>query len=230
MTMARTLVPPFVMALVVCGLLAGRASAQPVRPVLGALLGTVTTDSDAVDGTQSSAGAFVVVPVSVWLGVEVELAGIGGTLRREFTGSLISFAPAGSPRDVIDALAVTSRVITERQADWLLSGGVRIVPWRSTGRLRPHLFAGVTNIRAREVERYEHLAIPAGYTLADVERTLPQQPPRVRHLGGLTAGAGLALRLTARLSVAPELRYDYGSLGDEINNTLRTSVRVQWQF
>jgi hypothetical protein len=26
------------------------------------------------------------------------------------------------------------------------------------------------------------------------------------------------------------VRYDYGSIGDEINNTLRASARIQWRF
>jgi len=28
----------------------------------------------------------------------------------------------------------------------------------------------------------------------------------------------------------PDLRFDYGSIGDEINNALRSSVRVLWRF
>jgi hypothetical protein len=28
----------------------------------------------------------------------------------------------------------------------------------------------------------------------------------------------------------PDVRYDYGSIGDEINNWLRPSVRLLWNF
>ena len=51
-----------------------------------------------------------------------------------------------------------------------------------------------------------------------------------RNIGGPTIGANLAIALTPQLSIVPDVRYDYGSIGDEINNTLRTSVRMQWRF
>jgi hypothetical protein len=36
--------------------------------------------------------------------------------------------------------------------------------------------------------------------------------------------------LTERLVIMPGLRYDYGSIGDEINNAFRAGVRVLWRF
>jgi len=36
--------------------------------------------------------------------------------------------------------------------------------------------------------------------------------------------------VSPHLWVAPDVRYDYGSIGDEINNALRTTVRVGWRF
>ena len=59
---------------------------------------------------------------------------------------------------------------------------------------------------------------------------MPEQAPFLRELGGLTIGGSVGFAVTRHLSVAPDLRYDCGSIGDEINGTLRTSVRVLWSF
>jgi opacity protein-like surface antigen len=58
------------------------------------------------------------------------------------------------------------------------------------------------------------------------------EPPTtfMRNIGGLAFGAGTAYRLTPHLSLGGDVRYDYGSIGDEINNVWRPSLRSTWSF
>ncbi len=96
-------------------------------------------------------------------------------------------------------------------------------------RLTPGLILGVTNHHVRDRTVYTPVSIPEGID--------PQHPSVVgssethsRNIGGPTIGANLAIALTRQLSIVPDVRYDYGSIGDEINNSFRTSVRMQWRF
>ena len=67
-------------------------------------------------------------------------------------------------------------------------------------------------------------------------RRRPTRPCRrptetsTRNVGGLTVGVNLRVMITRHLGLVPDLRYDYGSIGDEKENTLRPSVRVLWRF
>jgi hypothetical protein len=40
----------------------------------------------------------------------------------------------------------------------------------------------------------------------------------------------MSLALTPSLSLVPDVRIDYGSIGDEIENAIRPSIRVRWSF
>jgi hypothetical protein len=94
----------------------------------------------------------------------------------------------------------------------------------------PRVFVGVADHRVRDRTVLEHLVLPPGVTLEQVNRALPQAGWRNRHLGGPSIGASLDVAVTRRLSVGPEFRYDYASLADEINNVGRTSIRTRWIF
>jgi hypothetical protein len=38
------------------------------------------------------------------------------------------------------------------------------------------------------------------------------------------------MALTRRLAIVPDIRYNYGSFADEINNALHSTLRVRWRF
>ena len=124
---------------------------------------------------------------------------------------------------------MVTRFTNARQILSTVSAGVTYyVP--TAGRWSPRLFLGLTNHHARERVDLVHLSIPEGIGPERVRRALPDQPPFIRNLGALTIGGSVGFAVTRHLSIAPDLRYDYGSIGDEINNVLRTSVRVLWSF
>jgi hypothetical protein len=89
---------------------------------------------------------------------------------------------------------------------------------------------GVTTHFAREQSLRDALQWPAAVTL---ERIQQMQSPIEQHrraLGSLTIGGGGAVDITRHFVLMPDLRYDYGSIGDEINNSWRGGVRALWRF
>jgi len=206
------------------------AAQHRARGSVSLVSGAITASADLVDGTVPTVGIAATWQLEPWIDLEGEFATATSPFRREYTGWLTSFAPLGSPRDVVEANAVITRTFNERKTDWLFSIGVLLHSSRPELRVRPQLYLGLTGHQVHDHTRLEHLVLPPGVTLEEVKRRLPAQPPRPRNLGGLTAGAGVAIGLTARLAIVPDVRYDYGSIGDEINNALRSTVRVRWQF
>lgn len=206
------------------------AEAQQVgRPYAGVTLGAHHESADSVTGTTSAAGLTAGIRLTPALGVEIDFARPSAEISRAYTGTSISFAGPGASREEIERLAVVTRFTNARRVLSTFSAGVAYyVP--ATGRWSPRLFLGVTNHRARERTELLHLSIPEGIDPERVRRTMPDQPPFIRNLGALTIGGSVGFAVTRHLSIAPDLRYDYGSIGDEINNMLRTSVRVLWSF
>jgi opacity protein-like surface antigen len=94
----------------------------------------------------------------------------------------------------------------------------------------PRLFVGVTNQHARERLRTSIVAVPEGVDPERLSRLGPTDQVHSRNLGGLALGAGVSIALTRHLAMAPDVRYDYGSIGDEINNAWRASLRTVWNF
>jgi hypothetical protein len=96
-------------------------------------------------------------------------------------------------------------------------------------RVTPALILGVTNHRVRDRTDYTPTRVGPGVDPAH-PYARPHAETSTRTLGALTIGAHVAIALTPRLAVVPDVRYDYGSLGDEIDNSLRSSLRVMWSF
>jgi hypothetical protein len=202
---------------------------QAGRFYAGVNLGAHHESADRVTGTTSVVGVTVGFRLRRAIGVEIDLNRPQSEFSREYTGTSVSFAGPGASREEIERLAVVTRFINSRRVLSTFSAGVAYyIP--ASGRWSPRLFLGVTNHMARERTELIHLSIPEGIDPERVRRTMPEQAPFLRELGGLTIGGSVGFAVTRHLSIAPDLRYDYGSIGDEINNVLRTSVRVLWSF
>ena len=206
------------------------AEAQQVgRPYAGVNLGAHHESADRVTGTTPAIGLTAGIRLTPGVGVEIDVTRPGAELTRKYTGTSVSFALRGASREEIERLAVVTRFTDARRILSTVSAGIAYyVP--SSGRWSPRLFLGVTNHRARERTERIHLSIPDGIDPERVRRALPDQAPFIRNLGALTMGGSIGFAATRRLSISPDLRYDYGSIGDEINNVLGTSVRVLWSF
>lgn len=149
-----------------------------------------------------------------------------GELSRIYEGTSVSFAPAGSSRDEIDRLAATERY--ERYARPGLGGSILAV-WRvpNPRRVSASVFLGATHITYKEREAITTLTVPPGID-PDNRSLAPLRNTVTARRGGLTAGVSLPIQVRGALRIAPELRYTYGSIGDEIYGVARAGVRVLW--
>jgi hypothetical protein len=205
------------------------ASAQTgLRPYVGGSLGSFSVSADEVDGGSVAGGLLGGVALSRYVDAEFEVVLPASTFTRSYTGVSVSFAPPGSSFAEIERQGVVTRFDKARDVTATLSACVIIHP-PAGSRLTPGLILGVTNHHVRDQTVYTPVSIPAGVD--------PQHPSVVgrveessRNIGGPTIGANLAIAVTPQFSIVPDVRYDYGSIGDEINNTWRTSVRMMWRF
>jgi len=184
--------------------------------------------ADEVSGNSIAGGFFGGVALSRYVDVEFEVVLPADTFTRSYTGLSVSFAPPGAPGAEIERLGVITRFDKARDVSASLSGVLVIHPPLGQ-RLTPGFIVGVSNQRVRDQTVYTPVSIPDGVD--------PQHPAVVgrtesstRNIGGPTIGANLAIAVTPQFFIVPDVRYDYGSIGDEINNALRTSVRMVWRF
>jgi hypothetical protein len=207
---------------------ASSSYAQELHPYAGGSIGAFSVSADEVDGRSAAAG--LVVGLSVWryADVEVEVLRPTSAFTRSYTGISHSFAPRGSTREEIERLGVVARFDRKREVTSNISAVIIFRP-PLTERIRPGVLIGVANQHAKVEGAFTPISIPEGVdplhpsNAATVERS-------TRNFGGLTIGANLAISISRHLDVVPDLRYDYGSIGDEINNAFRTSVKVVWRF
>lgn len=207
----------------------GTAAAQPGRFYAGGAIGSFNVNADAVSGTSAAGSILGGVAVARWLDVEVDVAIPTSPFTRTYGGDVLStsFAPAGSSREEIERFGIWLRYDHRRDVTASISTVGIFHP--STGRIRPGLIVGVTNQRVRDRTDYTPTRVgPA------IDPMHPYASPRVEtsshNEGALTLGVNLAIGVSRHIAVVPDLRYDYGSIGDEINNSLRPSVRVLWRF
>jgi hypothetical protein len=205
------------------------ATAQ-LRGQLGAFVESYTVRADDVDGTAPAAGVAGAVSVHPLLDLEAEVLRPAGAVQRQYTGISFSFAPREASREEIARLGVTTRFTRERRVASVVSFGAAFHPRNSSSRVQPRLFTGVTTHFVRERALREPLQWPATVTLTEILRRQPAEERHRRAIGSITVGAGLAIALTERLVIMPGVRYDYGSIGDEINDAFRAGVRVLWRF
>jgi len=203
--------------------------AQPFkRPYVGAGFGSFRITADEVDGQSATPGIVAGIAVSQFVDIELEALWPIATFTQSYSGISVSFAPRGSTREEIERLGVTTRFDKTRDVSVNLSV-VAVIHPAPGGRITPALIAGVSNQRARDRTVTTPLSVPAGVD--------PQHPAVIardeqstRNIGGPTIGGQVSIRVTDQLYVVPDVRYDYGSIGDEINNALRTTIRAIWRF
>jgi opacity protein-like surface antigen len=194
---------------------------------LGASLGTHVEKGDRLTGNAPAVAVVGGVRLSPNWGVEMEVARPTRAFVRERVCRCVSFA---STREDFDRFAITEQIRSERDVLSSISVGVVYEPGVSV-RWSPRVFMGVTNHRVRESESYTVLDMPPGVDPERVAAMRPSSPtPFMRNIGGLAFGAGAVYRLTPHLSLGGDVRYDYGSIGDEINNVWRPSLRSTWSF
>jgi opacity protein-like surface antigen len=220
------------LALVMVMVVAVPVSAQTGRMYVGGVFGAHVESADFVDGRTPAAGIVIGTRLSRSWGIELEAGRPMNQFVRESTAIGIAFPPAGTspltPQD-FERYGVLQHFTRERSVRSLLSVGVVYQP-RVHPRWQPRLFAGVVNKSVQERFATDVLRLPADVDPERLKSVGPTDERHTRNIGGLSLGGGLGFAVTPRLTIAPEFRYDYGSIGDEINNSLRSSVRALWSF
>jgi hypothetical protein len=217
-------------AMVLCVLPAPAFAQGSSRFYAGVSVGSFRVSADAVSGTSTAAGFLAGFRVTPWLDFEGEVARPFGPFTRSYGGDSLSTssAPQGSSREELERLGIWLRYDNRRDVSPSFSGSALFHPPRRS-RVTPALIVGVTNHRVRDRTDYTPTRVGSGVD-PNNPYARPHAQSSTRILGALTVGANVAVAVTRHLSVVPDLRYDYGSIGDEINNSLRMSVRMIWNF
>jgi hypothetical protein len=206
--------------------------AEPGPFYVGGVFGAHAESADFVDGRTTAVGLVGGVRLTRSWGVEIEAGRPAAIFTNNSTAIGIAFPPLGTspltPQD-LERYGVLQRFTRERTVASAVSVGAVFQP-RVHPRWQPRLFMGVFNNRMRERFATEVLRLPAEVDPARLASVGPTDQRHIRNVGGISVGGGLGFNVTRQLSIAPEVRYDYGSIGDEINNALRTSVRTTWSF
>lgn len=199
---------------------------QPFRAYFGATVGAHIERSDEVETAAPAFGLVVGVRLGPSWSLEGEVARPIHAFVNERTCQCYSFA---STLADFDRLAVTEPLRGERRVTAIISAGAVYQP-KVSPRWHARLFMGVSYHRVRESWSSTILAVPPGFTVTQAAATRPPSTAFSRNLGGLAVGGGVACSVAGRVAVAPEVRYVYGSFGDEINNAWQMSVKTTWSF
>lgn len=217
--------------IVVLSMGVGSASAQGTsRWYAGGTAGASRIMADEVKGGSPTAGAVIGLRLTPAFSIEADVSRGFRKVTRTYEGTFISFAAPGASREEIERQAVHRRFHTEWSPAMNLAA-LGVLRSASRSRVRPAVYAGVTLARYDEVYSSVVTALPDVVPIAaDHPNLLPQRQSISRTRGGLTGGFMVPITIAGALSVAPEVRYTYGSIGDEKHNMLRAGVRVLWGF
>jgi opacity protein-like surface antigen len=222
--------------LAMAALMVAPAAAQAVEPgrlSVGGVFGSHAQSADFVDGRTTYPGVVGGVRLTRSWGVEAEVGWPAGTFTNNSTAIGIAFPPDGTPRPLspsdLECYGVLQRFTRERQVVSTLSVGAVYQP-PVHPRWQPRLFMGVFNNRMRDRFATEVLRVPPEVDPVRAATVGTTDQRTTRNVGGISVGGGIGFAVTPHLSVGPEVRYDYGSIGDEMNNALRTSARAIWTF
>lgn len=221
------MLPAAILVVVLCS---PDASAQVSdRLYTGLSLGSNFVTADPIDASRVGAvGAVVGIRLRPSISVQFEVEQGFGKLSRVYEGIGTSFAGPNATREEIERLGVYQRFehYWNPRVGW--SG---LVVWRDAQprRIGVALFGGVTATRYRERLRITTLRVPAGVD-PDSRAIQPSSLDVHQMRGGLTGGLMVPITLAGRVVLAPEVRYIYGSFGDEIYKVFGSGVRVLWRF
>jgi len=226
--MTKIAAPSILTLLLTVAAAAPPAAAQTTgRAYVGSSFGSLSVNADAVNDSSIAFGFSGGAALSDFIDVELDVVLPSQTLTRSHSGPSVSFAPPGSSVAERDRLAVITRFDTARDISTSISGVVIFHPRR--GRVTPGVIVGVVNQHLRDTRTYTPLSIPEGVDPLN-PAVAAHRESASRNIGGPTFGAQVAVAVSRHLEVVPDIRYDYGSIGDEINNTLRSSIRIRWWF
>ena len=176
------------------------AAAQPVgRPYLGVHVGAHHEGADRVTGTTAAVRVVAGVRLKPALGLERStLPALARSYRAIYRHQCL-VRGSGASREEIQRLGVVTRFIKARQVLATVSAGIACYICQPQGRWRPRLFLGATNHRASGSGASGSPSRSRKASIRErVRRTLVDEAPLVRNLGGLTVGGSVGFAVTPR--------------------------------
>lgn len=206
---------------------AGQGTRVAVGPVTR--VDKVFIEGGASGGT-AVAGLHTSVRISRIFGLEAEASVARTRIDRSYEGRFVSYAEPHASREDIERLAPTAR----RTLGYAPGAGGSVAVTAGTGltpRVSVAIKAGVSGRRYLETSSYTILSIPIG---VDPDRVAldHQNSAQRRTRGGLLLGMDMAVTITPRLTVGPELRFVYGGparVGNK-HRELGLGLRGAWRF
>ena len=193
-----------------------------------------------VSRTMPVFGVAASIRLSETWGVEGEVTQAGGgEFARSRDAISETFAPAGSSIAEIERLGVLARERMTYRAGVGWSAGVT-ARTGTTGRANMVFRLGLTSRTYAETWEHTTLRIPegidpsrlAGFAFGNGNRASNPWRGNAQR-GGFLMGIDVPIRITQRLSLAPLVRYVYGSGpdgGDDGHRELSIGVRSGWRF
>jgi hypothetical protein len=207
------------------------AAAQTTsRFYAGVTFGSINISADDVDGTSRAGGAIVGFEALPWLDVEAEFSKPSDPFTRSYGGDVLSmaFGTAGASREELERAGIWLRYDKRRDINLTFST-VAIIRPSARGRVVPGVIIGMTNHNVQHRTDYTPVRIGPDVDPSNMFAR-PHSEAGTRNIGALTFGVNVAVMITRHFGVVPDLRYDFGSIGDVKENSLRPSVRVLWRF
>lgn len=217
-------------AVAACWVAPAAAQTRPRFYVGGSTAADLGWRGPVSGGAVPSAGVLFGVRVTEAWSVELEADRAFREKGRTDDAMWISFAPANSTREEIERVGIRARWVRTETAG---RGGSAHVMWRSRapGRLNAALFGGVSVRQYHSRTQRTILSVPAEAGISqDNPLLVASDSTRALVGGGLTGGLLVLVRLTSRLTVAPELRYTFGIITNDPYQVVRPGVRMMWRF
>lgn len=221
--------PTLAAALLLVTCTAPALAQSPSRLYAGATLRSNFVSAEEIDASSVGAvGGTIGVKLTPGLSVQFDLDQGFGELMRRYEGIGITFAGPGATREEIERLGVYQRFerYWKPQVGWSA-----LIVWRDAQprRVTAAVFGGVSSIRFHERYLITSLRIPPG--VDPNHRSIQPSEQKVTNIrGGLVGGVIVPIAVANRISVAPEIRYTYGSIGDERYTVFASGVRLLWMF
>lgn len=215
-------------------LVASAVEAEPSGPYVGALLGATRIDADIATGTAPSGGFIVGARLTPRWDLEgtVTFPTHGATRSYGGADDAPSFwvGPADTPAQARDRYGIWISHRNTRDVHVAMSGAAIFkTPITPSRRVGLGLVAGLSVQRVTDA--YERTVVRVGPGVPEDHPLARDSAETARRtIGGPLVGIQLAIDVTRSLTVAPDIRLYYGSVGDEINNLVQPTIRATWRF
>lgn len=193
------------------------------------IVGLLQHENVAVDGGTggfTAGGAALVLRVSRYFSVQGELTQGSGEAHHSYEGVFTTIAPPGSHYTEIERLGVVLR----RDRTWRAGGGGAFMITAHTPvsqKLGAAFSVGLAGRTLEHIDRRTLVRLPEGW---DPSKSTGEGEERYsRGRGGLMASVAVPVRMTSRLTVAPELRFA-ATIADENYSVVTIGMRAGWSF